>query len=279
MLPDCIFASCISNLNQLKMKLQFLLLTGILFFAFANICRATNCKTVLYASPTIVMSPDSIELFDIAGNLINNKTVQAPGINPDADALTFYIHVKNNTSNTLKLYARRLINQQVEETANWFCFGKTCYGPMTDSSLSAITINAGEIDKSFYGDYAPSGKGGLTSITYEFYDKETFGKRIIARTTVEFAVSATGLNRDESRLVISPNPVSNNAVFQYKNEFAGVKKLIICDTHGRKIDEIPLNRATAEVTLDFSSYPAGIYFANLASGTRIIATKKIVVTR
>ena len=260
----------------MKYSLLFIALLSLSFTLHTHPAKfdAENLDCKLFINRT-----DSIELFDTIGNKLNDKVMRVTGGNPDADVLSGYIRVKNNTSTSLKIYVKRKINQEVNETANWFCFGPTCYGPMTDSSLSVTTIAPGVTDLTFYGDYSPSGLGGLTSITYEFYDKQTFPTRISAKATVEFSISAVACKEEKFFLRGPyPNPSSEFTEFEY-NLPSDCKnpKLIIRSMLGVEINSQKLEGISGIKKIDISNYQPGVYFFSIILDGKILQTRKMVI--
>lgn len=224
---------------------------------------------------------DTIELYDTLGNKINNGVIKITSTNPLVDVITGHIWLKNTTTTLMpKVYVHRTINQEVSGTENYFCFGKNCYGSGTDQSPNPDTIQIGGVlNKSFYGDYSPYGHAGMTSVTYEFFDSTTFGKRVSAKTTVEFKLSAAGISDDKLLLKgPNPNPSSQYATFEY-NLPAGysVAHLIIRNMLGVEVDNITLDNRSGKKAINVSNYSSGIYFYTFIVDNKIVQSKKMIV--
>jgi hypothetical protein len=255
-----------------------------LLFAFVLVVvsalSARSTTMTLNTEMKYVVLSDTLELYDTLGNIINNSTIKISGSDPNVDVMAGHIWVKNTTTTEMSnVYVRRIINQEVESTQNSFCFGINCYGPMTNESTIPTVIGAGVLDKSFYADYYPNGNGGLSSITYEFFDDITFAVRVLAKATIEFAISANSTNED--KLVFKgpfPNPSSQYANFEY-NIPASYNNagLIIRNMLGVEVESIALENRSGKQAIDVSRYASGIYFYTFIVDGKIIQSKKLIV--
>ena len=233
----------------------------------------------LHTSSKFFTATDTLELYDTQGHKINNSTINVSGSNPSVD-LVGYIWVKNTTTTTMpEVYVRRKVNQQAAGTENAFCFGVNCYPPWVGTSTVATTIGGGITDESFYADYYPYGNGGLTSLTYEFFDSITFGHRVSAKATIEFGISGVGI--DEEKMVFKgpfPNPASLHANLDYNLPTPGNNaQLIIRNTLGVIVETVILEGRSGKNTVDVSGYASGIYFYSISVAGKVVQTKKLIV--
>jgi len=235
---------------------------------------------ILNSDPDFLSATDTLELYDNAGNKINNATIKVTGSDPNIDALVGYIWLKNTTNTEMpNVFVRRSINQEVLNTTNSFCFGINCYPPWVNESASADTAKVGIINKSFYADYYPDGNGGLTSITFEFFDNITFGVPVSAKTTIEFLISANSVKED--KLVFKgpyPNPASQITSFEYNlPSSAKSARLIVRNSLGVEVENSMLDNQSGKKSINVSSYPSGIYFYTLIVDGKTIQSKKMIV--
>lgn len=258
-------------------KLLLIAFTALLVSAiFANPATMPN----IIAGPDFLSSTDTLELYDNLGNKINNATIRVTGTDPSIDALVGYIWVKNTTSTEMpNVYVRRSMNQEVANTSNSFCFGINCYPPSVSQSAIPDTAKVGIINKSFYADYYPDGNGGLTSITFEFFDNITFGTPVSAKATIEFHISANSVKED--KLVFKgpyPNPASQITNFEYNlPSSTNSARLIIRNSLGVEVENSNLDNQSGKKSINVSGYPSGIYFYTLVVDGKIIQSKKIIV--
>jgi len=258
---------------------KLVLFSFSLLLASAIYARTESTSNILSGS-NFVLSADTLELYDTLGNIINNQTIRITGSDPAVEALVGYIWLKNTTTTEMQhVFVRRALNQEVENTTNSFCFGIQCYPPWINESAVADTVKVGIIDKSFYADYYPDGHGGLTSITYEFFDNLTFSNPVSAKTTIEFLISATGVNED--KLVFKgpfPNPASQNTSFEYNLPAShNNAQLIIRNMLGVEVDNLLLENRTGKKSINVSAYPSGIYFYTFIVDGKVVQSKKMIV--
>lgn len=228
---------------------------------------------------TVLSGSDTLELYDTDGNKINNATIRISGTDLNT-TLAGHIWLKSTINKDLEnVYVHRIVNQEVTNSYNSICFGVQCYPPFLATTVHPDTVRVGVTNKSFYGDYSPSGNGGLTSITYEFYDSLTFEKPVYAKATIEFLISGLGI--EEERLVFKgpfPNPASITATFEYTvPSFTRSAKLIIRNLLGLEVEEFILERGTNRVIVNTSAYPAGIYMYALMIDGKVTFAKKLIV--
>jgi hypothetical protein len=258
---------------------KLILFTFSVLFVSAVFARPVTTDNLLNG-PNFLSASDTLELYDNLGNKINNATIKVTGSDPNVDALVGYIWLKNTTSTEMpNVYVRRTMNQEVVNTTNSFCFGVNCYPPWVNESAIADTAKVGIINKSFYADYYPDGNGGLTSITFEFFDNITFGVPVSAKATIEFLISATSVKED--KLVFKgpyPNPASQMTSFEYNlPSTANSARLIIRNSLGVEVENSMLDNQSGKKSINVSSYPSGIYFYTLVVDGKTIQSKKIIV--
>jgi hypothetical protein len=223
---------------------------------------------------------DTLELYDTLGVLINNGTIKISGSDPNVDFIQGHIWVKNTTTTEMpNVYVRRIINQEVGSSQNSICFGIMCYPPSTNQSANPTVLAPEVLDKSFYAEYYPNGNGGLTSITYEFFDEITFGTKVSAKATIEFAISANSINED--KLVFKgpfPNPSSQYATFEYNlPAIYNNAELIIRNLLGIEVGSFTFENGTGKKAIDVSRYASGIYFYSYIVDDKVIQSKKLIV--
>ena len=258
---------------------KLILLSLSLLFVSAMYARTVSLANS-FAGPNFKIGTDTLELYDTLGYKINNQTIKVTGSDPAVEALVSYIWLKNTTTTQMSnVFVRRAVNQEVPNTTNSFCFGIQCYPPWVNESAVADTVKVGIIDKSFYADYYPDGHGGLTSVTYEFFDNVTFGVPVSAKATVEFSISAEGVSED--KLVFKgpfPNPASQSTNFEYNLPAShNSAQLIIRNMLGIEVENMMLESRSNKKSVNVSTYPSGIYFYTLVVDGKVIQSKKLIV--
>ena len=99
----------------------------------------------------------------------------------------------------------------------------------------------------------------------------TFGNSMSYSNEVEIVM------RDENDLVLFfPNPVHERAVLELFESFNGDVTLDIVTSNGIRLQQIRIPRDTPRIELDFSRWPAGVYFMRLRYGDIELKRLKVV---
>lgn len=190
--------------------------------------------------------------------------------------------IENSSSNTLDVKVRRITEDTVPGTQNYFCW-EQCYEPQVSESPTAMTMTAGMQTDFFYADYKPRGNAGVSTLVYCFYDANNEADSTCA--TVRFSASPTGIQDvfmgDESGISESyPNPAKTVAKINYALK-AGWQKaeVVVYSMLGSKVRELKLKQDQGTLKLDVSTLPSGMYFYSLMVDDKAINTKKMLVTK
>ena len=86
-----------------------------------------------------------------------------------------------------------------------------------------------------------------------------------------------GLDPQVNPIEIYPNPVTNNTTFQLYSENSHSIKIELINSLGKSLfyNYVNLNPGSNELPIDFTTYPAGLYFLKVTSEYDVI-TKKII---
>lgn len=237
----------------------------------------------IYAKTTVeylVVGSEPLVLQDELGNKINNGTVRLTSNDVNTYQIQAHIWIQNQSFVELNnIYVKRTMNQEVPGTTNSICFGTQCYPPWVAISLDPFTIPADKLDKSFYGDYLPEKNGGITSITYEFYDSLTLSFPLYGKTTIEYHLSGLGVNEDKFVFKgLYPNPASQNAIFEYNlPASASTAQIIIRNMLGVEMENTTFTNRNGKKSIDVSKYPSGVYFYTIVMDGKITQSKKLIV--
>lgn len=254
-------------------------ITSVTYEFYDSLSQATP----VYAKTTvefIVVGSEPLVLSDELGNKINNGTVRLTSNDVNVFQIQAHIWIKNQAFVDLNnIYVKRTVNQEVPGSTNSVCFGDLCYPPWVGTSIDPFIIPADVLDKSFYGDYQPEKNGGITSVTYEFYDSLTMTFPLHAKTTIEYHLSGLGVNED--KFIFKgpfPNPSSQNTAFEYNLPAnASSAQLIIRNMLGVELENATLPNRSGKKIIDVSSYPSGIYFYTIVMDGKELQSKKMIV--
>ncbi len=211
--------------------------------------------------------------------VVNTSTLVEFSSDVQVSLLEKQLKVVNNTDETVELYVRRIINEEVSGSENSFCFGETCYPSSTDTSVNALFLSPGVADASFRADYMPNGNAGKTSITYEFFNLAKGREEIRESVTVIYNISGVGI--EENTMAIGrmyPNPASSSVTVEYKlKPGTASAELVLRNTTGQTLSRIQLDRYAGEEKLDISWLASGVYTFSLIDDNKVVSNKKLVV--
>lgn len=189
------------------------------------------------------------------------------------------LDVTNNSSNSIDVKVKKIVNYAVEGTDNTFCWG-LCFAPFVYESPDSIVIAAGATnDVDFSGHYNPYNIDGETSVSYVFFDEDNPVDSIMA--TVIFTTLETGIGDNyKTSYNLSkpyPNPATGIVKFDYNlpnQQSASVK---IYSLIGSLVGEVELNSTMGTINYDTEKLEEGFYFYSLFAGNEKIKSGKFVI--
>jgi len=232
-----------------------------------------------------VLAQNAIEIYDNNNKLITGTTISVDSSNNTVETMDQVLKVKNNTADNMSMYVRRIIKSELPGTSNVICFGVTCYGPFTDTSLEARIVPAGKIDSSFLSHYSPYDLDnnlmtGITSITYEFFDNRSAGGPVSAQVTVNYNLSLVGLGSELKMFDIKaayPNPASYSTSIEYKIPAGSNGKIVVHNLLGSIVREENLDNQEGKIVLNTTDLKDGIYFYSVMLNNKVEVTRKLII--
>lgn len=224
-----------------------------------------------------VFAQNPIEIYDKANHLITGTTITAYSSDINIETIDMVLKVKNNTTDTLHLYVRRIINSEVSGTENVICFGVNCYPPSIDTSRQLQAVPNGKVDSSFLSHYSPYAHAGITSITYEFFNSRADVK---GQVTVNYHLSPLSLGTELKSLEISsayPNPASASTSIVYNIPAGSYGKILLRNLLGSVIREVNLERPECKAVINTSDLKDGLYFYSVLLNNKVEVTRKLVI--
>lgn len=218
-----------------------------------------------------------IVISDTSNSIVNGSTITVYSANINTDFMDISLRVKNNTLEELRMFVRRIINNEVDSSTNSFCFGIRCYPSTTDTSEDAVLLAPG-LDTTFLGDYQPSHHTGKTSITYEFY--EGSHTSVPAQVTVNYIVSPLGLGNDLNSYEFSrafPNPASSSTSFEYNIPDGSKGNILVRNLLGSIVRDVKLDKLQGRAIINTNDLKDGVYFYSLILDNKAIVTKKLII--
>lgn len=243
--------------------------------------------TLLFALTSILAGfSQGIFIMDLNNNVITETVVHVQLL---PSSTVFYTVKLGNTENTAdSIKAKRSILTMDASDSTSFCWGGVCYTTATTIATHIDTISTGNIV-----DYSTGGPGFhstfyagpatiVRKVHYIFYD--IYNPADSAGFTIQYDHTATGIDEQNTTGVISeayPNPASSTVSLNYNtNSLSTAKaKINIYDMLGKEVKGIALTAQQGTVKINTDDLYAGIYFYSLVMDDKIIATKKLVITK
>lgn len=220
-----------------------------------------------------------LQIIDKFGNDVTNGTYAIPSVDGSQGGYTdVKFKLKNTGSSDINLRVRRENVQQPSGYNNTICINGFCYPANQDAPQGGVVIAPGASDSTFYGTFNnPNGTTGDLCVTYVVYnaDDETQFATVRAYYGTCLTASVAENSFESINLSAFPNPASGSVVIKYN--IANDAQLIITDITGKMLKNIRLNSGTQAAQVDISDLRAGIYVYSVQSGSKRIASKKLVV--
>jgi len=117
-----------------------------------------------------------------------------------------------------------------------------------------------------------------TNGNYAVQLTSTFCNRIDTSECVSFfSVNVNELLKDDSRLIIYPNPFTEATTFSFAEKTKEEMQLILMNELGQVVLENKIKKGTDQFILNRNQLTKGIYFYNITSRTAIFSSGKLVV--
>ncbi len=209
-------------------------------------------------------------LTDITTNLLGD-------INFQIDA---HVKVINPGSSDMLLLVERTIDDLTPGHYSNFCFGPSCYGPVTSIAQDTVTLSAGNNDNTFKGTLSPYGIVGNSNVTYCFYDYRNMSDS--ACVTFNYMITGVGISEsssvEEGLSVPYPNPADKMSTFSYRaSNTSETLSMIIYNVAGAMVYKQELEGNAGAAILITSELPSGIYVTRLESDSQVFGTRRLVV--
>ena len=176
----------------------------------------------------------------------------------------------------------------VEGSRNMFCWG-VCYTAANSGthpvwlSPHPETLSEGEYFTGFHAYYEPTDMSGTARFRYVWYDDTNPEGPDSSWVDIDFggAVGMAERGALDVELEIGPNPTAgNDLVLNYTMVDLGQgAEISLFNVLGEKVRRQPLSSAQGRVTITGAGLESGVYFANILRNGRMLATRRVVITR
>lgn len=202
---------------------------------------------------------------------------------PEVVLITAHVFVKNISDAPKSVKVKMHEVSVIPSTIHYFCWAGSCFPPGTLVSLSADTLEPGELNESgFYGDYVPSGIQGTSRVKYTFFDENNPNDS--ACVVVSYISGFAGLDEtivgDIQWSKPYPNPADQFAYFDYNLPDGHLSaRLDVYDLLGSVVRTISLTEQLGQLRIPTGDLREGMYFYTLNVGNTPVTTGKLVVSR
>lgn len=207
-------------------------------------------------------------------------TLYAVG-SPTANTIDAKMDVENTGTSTINVHVEREVIQKIIGTSNLFCWGVNCYPPSTDVSNTPEPIDAGGVNKTFKGQYYPTGTEGYCTVKYCFYEdgNEANQTCVIVVYQASTATGIDGVDAVQNKINLpSPNPASGMTAFTYTlNQNVGAAYIQIANITGQVVKTVELNKTSQAIIVNVDELNSGIYTYAFVVDGKTEAVNRLVV--
>lgn len=193
-----------------------------------------------------------------------------------------YIDITNNSSNTIDVLARRIDKGYDGLTdSNAICWGGQCWTPSTSISPFPTTLGPGQTSNpaDFSAHVYPDGDGKSYRgpITYVFYDQNNPTDSLVVRLNFRVGTVLSLEKTGFENFSVYPNPATSQLNIKYSGMNGKDISFELVNMVGNKVYSRKLETIDADLKLDISNLPRGVYFYIVKSEGKVNTTKKLVI--
>lgn len=222
----------------------------------------------------------------LGGSNSTGKIVQRH-IAPNHPDYTVPFTIYNNSPVPKTFYPKRILSKSLPaDYTLLFAFNKSHYVPSHDIIQiipDTVTLQPGEFlspDANQYG-LTPVLSTGATCVTFKV---DCILMDINQKDSVKITMlyeCANGIKGEDAGMFSAPYPVPSPAIVNIDYTFQQPAKrasLVLYNTLGKSIKELPLDNLTGKVHLDLSEFGSGLYFYSFIKDARVVHTGELLIT-
>lgn len=228
-----------------------------------------------------------VTLYDEGENVVNGTVIYKSSSPSNVRDTVSLATVVVGTADR-DVMVRRYEVWPVENSRNMFCWG-VCYtsalagaNPVWVSPFPE-TLSEDEYYTGFHAYYEPTGMTGTARFRFVFYDNNNPDGADSSWVDIDFggAVGMVEPSVLNAELVIGPNPTAgNDIVVKYAlGDLGQGTEITLFNVVGEKVRRRSLSATQGQVVIPGTGLESGIYFANIMRNGRILATRRVVITR
>jgi hypothetical protein len=232
------------------------------------------------------LTAQEIVTLNYGNNVVNGQTLAIVGT-----ASTFELEaslgVTLNSDVQRTLRVKRYEVWPVDGTSNTFCWGE-CYipysageRPLWVSNLTE-TLQPATLFDGFHAYYYPAGTEGLTKFRFVWYP--TDAPTDTAYVDIVFDTRANAVGQQEltaaaPAVEVFPNPATGaNLTLRFSGDLGGAQ-WVLNNALGAVERQGSLRAGAGDVAVNLDGLPSGVYFASIVRQGRMVATRRVVITR
>jgi hypothetical protein len=255
--------------------------TSTVLFSFFDASNPADSTSVFVHFVVATTLENSFEL-TYNGNVIANDTEITLQYEPSHDPAEIPVLVKNINSVPVSAKFRKYDIGLLNLTSSNICWGPACYPPFVFDTPDAVSINPGETDATFRGDYTHGGVQGTSAVVFTIYNVDNPNDTVSFK--VNFIIGYLGVDKPLAKTArlsnAYPNPATGSTVIDYTLPAGTTSASIrISNLLGNEMREYQLGNSEGKVTVDVSSLSNGVYFYTLTVNNSAVSTRKFVVNR
>lgn len=200
--------------------------------------------------------------------------------NTDANYIQVAGGVENISSLEIEVKVRAEEIDVVSGALHYFCWAQ-CYEPGVMVSPTSLILAPGERVNTFYGDYVPEGRPGISILKYCFFNVANEADSvcgIIRFNASPLSVAGPLANNRPNIGKAFPNPASDQVTMDYFRG-AGNGRIEIYSMLGSKMLTVELREEKGRVRIPVDRLPAGMYLFRLNVSGEYLQTRKFHVSR
>lgn len=252
---------------------------------FPEMMKRYAIATLLLAAST-QLSAQEIVTLNYGNNVVNGQTLTIVG-SASTYELDATLGVTLNQASADSILVKRYEVWPVDGTMNTFCWG-LCYTPYSAGDrplwISGLSVNMepGNLYEGFHAYFYPAGTEGLTKFRFVWYPADA--PTDTAYVDIVFDTRANAVGQQELTAAapvvdVFPNPATGaDLTLRFSGDVAGAQ-WVLRNAVGAVERQGTVRAGTNNVAVDLGGLATGVYFASIVRQGRMVATRRVVITR
>jgi len=236
-------------------------------------------KLLLSLTMVLAMFAASAQNFTVtemeSGNVVENgANYVVYGLGNDWNEL--FIEFNVTPDENMRIVAKKIENNVVEGSLNYFCFGQ-CLAPMMYADTVQTTAGEAMLFSAHFmaeEDYTLL-LGQEQSMTYELFNLANPDAKFVINVT--FKYSLYGVEEVAAENVISAYPTPATDVINFDYNVNGSAMVVIYNMMGQEVMRNEISGQNGTLSMNVSDLGSGVYFYSLVVNGRTEKSSKLIV--